>query len=98
MGLRLEAPLCGITSPVVYTAPSTNPIPVPLLCSLPSVGHSEAVFPSPKVAPAVENTQPQALQVGCHLVLQGVVSEERLDRLKAEYEARPWDELTPIFP
>ena len=33
----------------------------------------------------------------CHLVLQGVVSEERLGRLKAEYEAQPWDEWTPIF-
>ena len=30
-------------------------------------------------------------------MFQGVISEERLDRLKAEYEAQPWDEWTPIF-
>ena len=80
----------------VYRPPS-NPILVPLLCPLPWVGHSEAAVPGPKVAPAVENTEPQALQAACHLVLHGVVSEERLGRLKAEYEARPWDEWTPIF-
>ena len=31
------------------------------------------------------------------MVLQGIVSEERLGRLKAEYQARRWDERTPIF-
>ena len=97
VGLRFEAPLFGITTPVLYTAPAPNHIPPPLLCPLLLVGHSEAVVRGPKVAPAVENTGPQALQAACHLVLQGVVSEEGLDRLKAEYKARPWDEWTSIF-
>ena len=45
----------------------------------------------------MENTQPWALKAACHLVLQGVVLEERLDRFKAEYKARPWDKWAPIF-
>ena len=97
VGLRFEAPLFGVTTPVVYTTPAPNPIPVPLLCTLPWVGHSEAVVPGPKVSPDVENTDPKLLQAACHLVSQGVVSEERLGSLKAEHEARPWDEWTPIF-
>ena len=71
VGLRCEAPLFGITTPVVYTALAPHPIPVPL----PWVGHSEAVVPGSKVAPAVENTEPQALQAACHLIVQGVVLE-----------------------
>ena len=35
VGVRFEALLFGITTPVVYTAPAPNPIPVPLLCPLP---------------------------------------------------------------
>ena len=45
----------------------------------------------------MENTDPKLLQAACHLVLPGVVSEEHLGRLKAEYKARPWDEWTLIF-
>ena len=85
VGLPFEAPLFGITTPVVDTAPAPNPI------------HSEAVVPGPQISPAVENTDPKLLQAACHLALQGVVWEERLGRLKAEYEARPWDEWTRIF-
>ena len=97
VGLRLQALLFGITTPVVDTVPAPKPIPIPSLCPLPWVGHSEAVVPGAKVSPAVQNTEPKMLQAACHLVLQGGVSEERLGRLKAEYEARPWDEWTPIF-
>ena len=57
VGLRFEAPLFGITTPVVYP----NPIPVPLLCPLLWAGHSEAVVPGPKVSLAVENTGPKLL-------------------------------------
>ena len=95
--LRFEGSLFGFTTPVLYTASAPNPIPVPLLCPLPWVGHSEAVVPGTKVAPAMENTGPQALQATCYLVLQGVVLDECLDRLKAEHEARHGDEWTPIF-
>ena len=97
VGLRFEVPPFGITTPVVYSAPAPNPLLVPLLCPLPWVGHSEALVLGSKVSAPVENRDPKLLQAACHLVLQGVVSEERLGQLKAEYKARPWDEWTPIF-
>ena len=67
VGLQFEVPhhAFRITTPIVYTAPATNLIPVPLLCPLPWVGQSEAVVLGPKIAPAVENTSPQALEAAC---------------------------------